>query len=373
MHWTDADEKLLAESAVPLVRDSGLFDDVVIAAADVPENRVLERWAEGWGVPLRYGPERDVAARILACARAFGADVVARALVWWFFLDLDLVARMLAELEGTGAEYVRVPTGCDLRFGMDVFRPRLLERIGHAFDDEGLRRTFELNPFGYVEAFAGDFDVRTHPTPPVYDRERFDAVRARMRRLWPSRWDGAGTPLFPYRLAAARMGPGAAALDVACGLGAGTALLAERGRAVGVDRSREAIERCRARSSAASFVQGDALELELPARSFDVVTSVHTMEHVPDDRAFLARIARWLRPGGALVLEVPLLARFPFAGISEPLSPDHVREYEAEALLELVGERFDVREAYGVSRGAYVDLADARGAALVVALPREAA
>lgn len=382
MHHTDADEKLLARSAVPRVKESGLFDEVVLAAADVPENRVLARWAEAWGVALHYGAERDVARRLLDCARARRADVVARGLVWWFFVDLDLVARLIAELEDSAADYVRLPNDCDIRFGLDVFRPRLLEKLGRAFEDEALRPSFELNPWGYVEAYPDDFDVLTHAAPPVYDEARFRTLRAEMAELWPARWDGAATPLFPYRLARGRLRDGGTALDVACGLGAGTAVLGERGRALGVDVSAEAVAHCRSRHAASGagaagrgceFVQGDALALELAPRSFDVVTSVHTLEHLADDRAFLERAAGWLRPEGLLVLEVPLLARHPFRDVGRPLSPDHLREYELGALLELVSERFEVHEAFGVNRGAYVDPGSARSAALLTAVPRRAA
>lgn len=373
MHHTDADERLLSCSAVPKVKESGLFDEVVLAVADVPENRVLERWADVWKVPIHYGAERDVARRLLDCARAHRAQVVARALVWWFFLDLELVARLLAELESSDADYVRLPNDCDIRFGMDVFRPRLLEQIGRAFEDQGLRRTFELSPWGYVEAYPKGFALRTHAEPPVYGRAAFQGLRVQMAELWPARWDGAATPLFPYRLARGRLRDGGAALDVACGLGAGTALLGERARALGVDLSAEAVAACRARYPGLEFLQADALELDLAPGSFDLLTSVHTLEHLTDDRAFLACAARWLRPEGLLVLEVPLLARHPFRDVGAPLSPDHQREYEPEALLGLVSERFHVRESFGVNRGAYVDLADARSAALVTAVPRRAA
>ena len=67
------------------------------------------------------------------------------------------------------------------------------------------------------------------------------------------------------------------------------------------------------------------------------------------------------------MLEVPLRAERPFAGIETPLSPDHVREYAADELLERVAERFTVLETYGVNRGSYLDVSRARSAILVVA------
>jgi SAM-dependent methyltransferase len=46
-------------------------------------------------------------------------------------------------------------------------------------------------------------------------------------------------------------------------------------------------------------------ESGLPERSYDVVSAFHVLEHLPDSRAFLRSLARWARPGGAVVVEVP--------------------------------------------------------------------
>jgi SAM-dependent methyltransferase len=341
--------------------------------ADVPENAVLDRFAEHWGVEIFRGAERDVARRILDCARAHDATTIARALVWWFFLDLDLVRAQVETLEDSDADYVDLPRDFDIRFGADVFRPSFLEKAGDLLAaDDGLRRAHELNPWSLAEARPDAFSIQTLTDVPAYDATAFRELRARMRELWPDRWDGAGTPLFPYHVAAKHLElEGGAALDVACGLGAGTVLLAEKGPVTAVDTSEEAIERTRERcGDDVELVHGDALALDLPADRYRVVVSVHTMEHVADDRAFLERIARWLAPGGRLVLEVPLRMRRPFSAVDEPLSPDHVREYDAEGLLALVRERFVVTAAFGVSRGAYVPVERARNAMLIVGTVR---
>jgi len=374
MHHTDADEKLLETSAVPRVVESRLFDRVVLAVADVPENDVLGRWADRWGVEVFRGAERNVARRILDCARANDARVIARALVWWFFMDLDLVEAQLRALEESEADTVDLPRDFDIRFGASVFRTSFLEKTVALLDrDETLRRELQMNPWSLADVRPEEFTAQTLQEVPVLDRAVFDELRERMRAVWPNRWDGAGSSLFPYRLAVRHLAEsGGEALDVACGLGAGTALLAEAGRVVGVDTSAEAIERTAERcGEGVELVQGDALELDFPANRFDVAVSVHTMEHVADDRRFLERIARWLKPGGRLVLEVPFRTRYPFRDVEEPLSPDHMREYDAAGLLELVREHFTVIATFGVSRGAYLPLERARNAGLIVGVTNE--
>lgn len=372
MHHTDADEGLLVMNAVERARSSGLFDVVALAVADVPENRSLARFAECFGVEIVFGAEHDVARRLADCAGAFDCPSIARALVWWFFLDLELVERELALLEASDCDWVTLPRDFDLRFGVDAMRASFFDKVAAAFDAEApLARSHGLNPWGLAEARPELFRTLVCDAVPTYSQARFERLRNEMRELWPSRWDGAATPLHPYRLARARLPCGGVVLDLACGLGVGTALLGERGRALGIDLDRAAIERCRAVHGArATFAAGDALSLELGTARFDQIVSVHTLEHVADDQAFLERVARWLKPEGELVLEVPLQMRRPFLGIETPLSPEHLREYSVAELLAKVGVHFDVLEAHGVARGASVPLERARNAALLIARPK---
>ncbi|MGQ9365890.1 class I SAM-dependent methyltransferase [Azospirillum sp. A39] len=60
-------------------------------------------------------------------------------------------------------------------------------------------------------------------------------------------------------------------------------------------------------------VQADLTALPFADGAFDVVVSSHVLEHVPDDRAALAEIARVLKPSGWAVLMFPFDPRRPTA------------------------------------------------------------
>lgn len=97
-------------------------------------------------------------------------------------------------------------------------------------------------------------------------------------------------------------------LDLGCGSGVPVArTLTEAGHQVtGVDLSDVQVSRARTRVPAATFIQADATELNLPAASFDAVLSFYALIHIPLDeqQPLLQRIAEWLRPGGLFVATV---------------------------------------------------------------------
>lgn len=101
-------------------------------------------------------------------------------------------------------------------------------------------------------------------------------------------------------------------LDIACGEGYGSALLADWGarEVVGVDISSEAIA-----AAARNFPRpnthylcADAVAAEDPLAGeepFDLIVCFETFEHVSDAKLLLRRLAGWLRPGGGIVISCP--------------------------------------------------------------------
>ncbi|MGP3984210.1 class I SAM-dependent methyltransferase [Streptomyces sp. KR80] len=96
-------------------------------------------------------------------------------------------------------------------------------------------------------------------------------------------------------------------LDVGCGTGSLSLLLAEAGhRVTGVDLSAEMIEKARAKFAAADlesrFLVGDASVPPTGDETFDVVLCRHLVWTLPDPVAALGEWVARLPPGGRLVL-----------------------------------------------------------------------
>ncbi|MEA2226862.1 MAG: hypothetical protein QOF04_492 [Solirubrobacteraceae bacterium] len=93
-------------------------------------------------------------------------------------------------------------------------------------------------------------------------------------------------------------------LDVGCGTGDFLMALRERGwRVAGVDPIQEATELARERGL--DVRTGTLEDSGIPMGVWDVVSAVHVLEHMSDALGFLRTVARWVRPGGHLLVESP--------------------------------------------------------------------
>jgi len=102
-----------------------------------------------------------------------------------------------------------------------------------------------------------------------------------------------------------------AALDLGCGAGVPvTRWLAERLAVTGVDLSTRQLALAREAVPGATFVQADMGAVDFPPASFAAVVSLYAIIHLPREEqpALLARIARWLKPGGRFLATWPVIA-----------------------------------------------------------------
>jgi SAM-dependent methyltransferase len=111
-------------------------------------------------------------------------------------------------------------------------------------------------------------------------------------------------------LGAAQVPVGARILDVGCGVGWTSLLLAEAGfEVVGVDLVAANVNAARERAlrwrSPARFIEGDMDALSLDEPAFDVALVFDALHHSARQRDALAAIARHLKPGGVLLLGEP--------------------------------------------------------------------
>ncbi len=379
-HYTNITEDADAQYfCVEKIRDSGLFDEVVLAAADVPENKIFYDLAEKWGVKVFLGSPDNMLQRMQEVAKDFDCQVLARVLLYWFYLDVALIGRMMALLEKENADYVNLPLNFDIKFGADVHSLSGLNKVDTQLRrDQSLFDEYKFRPWFYIEENKDElWKVVTCKDVPTYSNKTHEETAEKIIASTPWAWDyGKVFYYHEYVFAAKRLGDIDTVLDLSCGWGSGTNILADVCKtAIGADVSESLIESARGRfdKDNLSFIVTDGQELTMPDDSVDAVVSIHTMEHVEDDALFLSEIKRALKPGGTLMIEVPLRMRFPFVHNDNPFVPKtddfpgHVREYTPEGFQRLVERFFNVEEVLGDNRGSYCSIGQARNAVMIIA------
>lgn len=95
-------------------------------------------------------------------------------------------------------------------------------------------------------------------------------------------------------------------IDCGCGTGHNiTTLLQPHGRAFAFDGAPDALQR--ARSSGRPLAQADMEQIPFLTNTFDLATSFDVVHSVTDDHAAVREMARVLKPGGHLVMNVTAL------------------------------------------------------------------
>lgn len=173
--------------------------------------------------------------------------------------------------------------------------------------------------------------------------------------------------LFGYQDFASRIPEGGRVLDLACGEGYGSAVIAGRtGRCVGLDLAPSLLAASSKQYPDVDFVTGDALRLPFADGSFDAVGALQVIEHLTETEAFLSEIARVLKPGGFAYITTPNIDRHPRMARKE-FNPHHLRDFTPSEL------RSELSKVFGEVRlfGQMLDPSLPRAQVLLAAAERE--
>jgi len=137
-------------------------------------------------------------------------------------------------------------------------------------------------------------------------------------------------------------------VDMACGEGYGTAVIAQRAaRVTGVDANPEAHEHARLKYSrpGVRFVRDLVESYDEPC---DAIVFLQTVEHLSDPGAVLDRFRELLRPGGTAYVSTPNVLTLAPPGAEKSDNPWHVREYRSEEFRALCEASFERVELLGL-------------------------
>ncbi len=168
--------------------------------------------------------------------------------------------------------------------------------------------------------------------------------------------DTALEHLHRYALAQ-QLARGKRVLDVACGEGYGSFLLAEHAVSViGVDLAPEAVAHASStyRRENLQFLAGNCTQLPLPDACMDVAISFETLEHHAEHEAMLRELRRVLTPEGVLLISTP--ERHHYSTERNYRNPFHVLELSEGEFRQLLARHF-AHAAYYAQRVVYASLA----------------
>jgi SAM-dependent methyltransferase len=135
-------------------------------------------------------------------------------------------------------------------------------------------------------------------------------------------------------------------VDLACGEGYGSAVLARTAQSVtGVDANPEAFEHARAKYTQVAFERN---MIELWQGDVDCVVFLQTIEHIQDPDAMLAHVRELIEPGGVAYISTPNVLTLAPKGAERSGNPWHVREYKPGEYRELCERHFGQVDLLGL-------------------------
>lgn len=153
--------------------------------------------------------------------------------------------------------------------------------------------------------------------------------------------------LVVYEWIAARVG-GRRVVDLACGEGYGSAVLASTAASVvGVDANPDAHEHARLKYTGPRL-RFERNMLELWEGDVDCVVFLQTIEHVQDPDAVLERLRALIGPAGVAYVSTPNVLTLAPKGEARSGNPWHVREYRADEYRALCERHFGSVEILGL-------------------------
>ena len=338
------------------------IEKIVIAVPDVPENEIFKKISNEENVRYFFGSTSNVLDRFIKAAEFIDGDIIVRVLGQHYFFDPNLIENMIVYLLNNDYDFVQTPDDFDCKLSGEIFTLDALKREMKMLKNMGVNyNKYMARPFTFIRENESEFKVGIYENIPKYSKKQLEKMRKLNMFIINEHddfIDGEGCEFgdfnnIRYQTILPYINKDDLVLDIACGSGYGSKLIAEHCKTVvGVDVNSDVIDSNKTNYyvNNLSFLVGDALKLKFDDNVFDKIVSMETIEHIRDDFKYLCEMYRILKPQGLFIVSTPQNKDGTI-----PLNPWHIREYSLEKFRDILTDKFEVSKIYVAKRGIITD------------------
>ena len=332
--------------AAPTWDEGGCFDSL---AGNLKSDRLR----------IYYGSPESPLERILGATKNLGNDEhICRIDGLNLFIRTEDIFKMLRKAQEEHLDILKFPDDFPPAFGCDIYNMGALRKLPKLNVDA----IFNIHPKFYMFKNKDVFKCDFYTSYAIFDDGYLSTARETMRAIYdfkrldveendPKYIVPSGNQIsFHYELAFGKIGNDKTVLDLACGNGFGSRIMARNktNKFLGVDIDNAIIEEAIALSTQnenVKFETVDILNNDFEPEFFDTILAFEIIEHIPPD-LLLSNMHRILKKGGEIYISTPQNRMGHI-----PVCYEHMKEYSSSELANLVEEHFTIKEFSGIKQG----------------------
>lgn len=275
-------------------------------------------------------------------------------------------AHMLNIAKQENLDCMKLPDDYPVQLTSDIYRLRALKKASAMLEKSNDPGPYKVHPKFFMTFNQKHFNCAHYTDPPLIDDDYLKKCRAIAKdiyitsrtRVTGKRISGGDQFSFHYKLGLDYISSQMDVLDIACGWGYGSRMLAEKASTVtAADLDEETILASANKDlpDNMNFQIADVTDMIFKNESFDTVTSFETVEHV-DPLPYFREMHRVLRNGGLLILSTPQNSLGHI-----PVNSQHLREFSIKEITTLASKYFTVQKIIGIKQGRVIFPDDPKG------------
>lgn len=339
---------------------------IIIAAPTRDKNSLLHKYVSSVNnknVSIVWGSNNDVLSRLVkATVGLMDQDYFLRILGVHYFFSPNIANKLLKHAFSDKCDWVKPPDDYEIQLTSEVIRVGALKNLNNYLKTKKLSsaKTIRTSPIHYLVNVSNKDSGHVIEKLPLPGSQAKRVIRKKAKKIYTidrtevniHKAISSGAQLiFHYEIAKNKIDKNALVLDIACGNGFGTKMLANKAYfVVGADIDDKVLSYAQKHNNARNimYIKADAAEMPFAEHSFDAVVSMETLEHV-EDKIFLKEIKRVLKPGGTLILSTPQNRHG-----NIPINPFHKHEYSLKELNVLITRYLKIQKMIGIKTGRLV-------------------